>query len=638
MGNIKIAEVVVGLPVDGVFDYFIDEKFADYISVGKRVSVQFGSHRMVGYVVGLKATSTVRKLKPILSVLDNAPVLSHISLKLTKKISQYYGASWGEAIEACLPSGLRKIKKFSLPPISEDSIGSSVIGDMYQDKKRRKEGLLIQDIDGDLHWQTTFPCIVETLKNNCSVIFMVPESNMIKTTYERLLKYIENSDIHQIPIIVFDKNLSVQQELDAWARAYSTVSIIIGTRSTVFVPALNLGLIVVYDEDNFAYKQEQPPHYHCRYVAYLRSKLEKTGLFFISAVPSLEALELARKMKLKKKIFMSQKKITTKIIDMTNYNPGIVSMLSFPARNYVSSVLEKGEKVLLFMNRRGFSTQTNCSKCGHIMRCPRCGVSLIYLSSQRLMACTHCSFRTHLPKLCPECHGRYLHSSGRGIEKLEKELSSIYPEITTACIDRDTVNFNKDARLVIATQAVLKLREQMRFRLVVMINFDDELNRFDFRSSYKVFALMMRLRQMVEETFIVQTKMKQHYCIRAFCNMRLQTFYREEKRVRRELGLPPFGCLVLVRIRGEDEAKVFEYGRYIATEFTKRLGYGEDNANVKYEIYGPYAETIVKLRDKYRYVIMIKGYSPSELIRFVKDTLKTMHRKKGITLSIDLDA
>ncbi len=634
MENLKIAEIVVGLPVDGVFDYFIDENFAGSISVGKRVSVQFGSHRMVGYVVGLKAKTSVSKLKPILSILDNAPVLSYISLKLTKKISQYYGASWGEVIETSLPFGLRKIKKFSLPPVSEESIGSFVTEDKHQDKKRRKEGLLIQDIDGNSHWQVTFPCIVDALKDNCSVIFMVPEANMVKEIHARLLEYIEKSCLQQVSIIVFDKNLSAQQELDAWAKAYSTVCIVIGTRSTVFVPALNLGLIVVYDEDNFAYKQEQPPHYHCRYVAYLRSKLEKTGLLFISTVPSLEVLDIVKKAKFKKKIFMSQRKVTTKIIDMTNYKPSIVSMLSFPAQNYVSSVLEKGGNVLLFMNRRGFSTQTSCSKCGYIMKCPRCGVSLIYLSSQQIMLCPHCSFRTPLPKLCPECHGHYLHSFGRGIEKLAKELSRIYSSANVICIDRDTVNFNKDASLVIATQAILRLREKKRFKLIVMINFDDELNRFDFRSSYRVFALMMHLRQMAEETFIVQTKMKGHYCIRAFRDMKLQTFYREEKRLRKELCFPPFGALVLVRIRGADEKRVLEYGKYIAEELTKRLEYQED----KYDIYGPYTETTAKLRDKYRYVIMIKGHSPSELIRFVKDVLKATHRKKGITVSIDLDA
>ncbi len=611
---LKIAQVVVGLPVEGPFDYSVPAELAGTVAIGQRVRVLFNRRQRLGIVVGFKAKSFFKRLNPVLSCLDSPPALDEHALAFTRELSEYYACSWGEAIETWLPPALRTTRPLEWTPPAPGAA-----------REFAKNIILLHDKSSDKRWPFILEMVRKALDANRGVIFLVPETAMVDAVAAHFAKTVS------VPIMVFDKKASAARELESWLAAREgKACVVIGTRSAVFAPSADLGLIVIYEEENTAYKQEQTPHYDARTLARMRAGVEGCSVLYVSSAPSAETWEQARKEKWQKVTCEAERLSAMQIIDMTNYNPQKTSILSFPLQNAIRDTLAQQGKVVLLMNRKGFTTRTHCQQCGFTVQCERCNVNLTYLYSQKVMVCRHCNFRTELPKVCPQCHGGYLRSSGTGTEKLESEVARLYPQARVGRFDTSSKSFPRQADVVITTKAVLREQGAMDASLVGVINFDAELHHLDFRSGHHAFALLVRLRQLAAQKLLVQTRMMDNYVLRAVSRNDFDGFYKKELELRKELGFPPYRHLVAIGLRGVNEDFVFEQ----AKELFARL---EKDRDAKVEISDPHPDVNPKLRDKYRFTILLKGRSVKSILAFVKKTLKDFSKKRNTVVTINVD-
>lgn len=614
----KIAEIVVGLPVEGPFDYAIGQDIRDKIQAGMRVLVSFNRRKLVGFVVGFKEKSEFERLNTIIKLLDNIPALDINALELTKAVSEYYGCSWGEAIETYLPPYLRKNKEF------EQRL--NIVKVVQRDQTVSKQ--LVVDKSPDKRWAHIKNTIKSTISEQRGVIFLVPEAQMIEGVLERLKKEVT------CPIYAFNKKMKPVEEFERWVDIKKQGScIVIGSRSNVFSPVTNLGLIVVYDQENDVYKQEQVPHYNANRVALMRSEIENNDLMYVSSAPSAELWNDAQKGKISTVIIESDKYSDIQFVDMNNYNPQKTSLISAPLQNSIYQFLENKKRIVLLINRRGHSTFTQCNQCGYVLKCPRCDVNLTFMSEKNIMVCRRCNYERDLPRICPGCNGSYLRSSGTGVEKLESQVAKYYMQARVAKYDKETKKFPANADIVIATQAILKRKDDVKVDLIALINFDSELSHFDFRSANKAFSFLVNLRQMAKDKLIVQTRMMDSYCLNSVKNMCYDKFYEHELTLRKELGFPPFRHLVSIVIRGADEKIVQEQAKGMYDLLKGNQG----DKNSAVEVMDIHPDSISKIRDQYRYAIVLKGKNIEIMQKFIKKTLKSYKRKKGTILTVNVE-
>ena len=631
----KIVQVVVGLPVEGPFDYVLPVELQKNACVGARVKVSFHYQRRQGVIVGFGSKSKFKNLKSIESLLDEKPLLSSSLLTLTKRLSQYYGCSWGEAIEAVLPDLLRNGKSIDPGRHCERSPKGEAKNLITEEILRSATGLpqndstsitLLHDLSRSDRWPFLVGKIQETLNRTQGIIFLVPELSMIEGVLSKL------KAIGNVPIAVFDKKMTPKKELKQWLALKSGgVSLVIGSRSTVFVPVKNLGLIIVVDEENSAYKQEQSPFYHAREVVLMRSTIEKSSVIFVSFSPSLELWQLVLKKKMRLISFPAPKLGQVIPVDLTNFNARKTSLISFPLRNHIEKTLVHGGKVILFMNRRGFSLLTRCTSCGTTFKCFRCDVNLSYSYAKKKMICRHCHAAGEVPSVCPKCRNTHLRSLGTGIEKLESELARIFPHAKLSLYDKDTQEVPRGFDILVATQAVLRIQDEVSAQLIGCIHIDSELNRHDLRAAEHTFALLVRLRLWAQEKLVVQTRLLDNECIQAALKMDFRNFYKKELSIRRELGFPPFQHLVAVNLRSVKEETVLQQAYSFYTELGKILPRGID-------LLEPQPDMVPKLRDKYRFTIMLKGKSVQQILAFIKNGLKQFKRKSTVTLTVNVDS
>jgi primosomal protein N' (replication factor Y) len=364
-------------------------------------------------------------------------------------------------------------------------------------------------------------------------------------------------------------------------------------------------------------------------IAELRSRIENVKVIFEGVTPTVETWYRSDNKQLFHKDTKCLGLSDAQIIDMTNYNPGKTSIISFPLQNEINKALVNKEKILLIMNRRGFSTMTSCNQCGSSVKCPRCNVNLTYMFSKKTMVCAHCSYKTELPNVCPKCNGSYMRSVGKGVEKIASEIVRLYPQANVASYDKDTLKVPTSSDIIIATQAIFKVIDQMNISIAAMMDFDAELNRFDFRSAQKAFSMLMGLKQSVKKKVFIQTSMPDDHCIRSVMKNDIIGFYENELATKKELGFPPYRNIVEIILRGEIENSVMQYSAEIFVAM-KELAF--DNV----DILDPQPDIMPKLRDKYRYTILLKSKSVEAMLELIKTAQKKI-KKRRVIVTVNVD-
>jgi len=611
------AKVVLGLAVRGPFDYSVSGQLREKIKTGSRVWVNFRDRKKLGYVVGTASQTNIKNIKPVLDVIDDIPVLDRNMLVLAGKLSDYYCCSWGEAIETALPESLRKGKI-----IKE----LTAFKHFSEAKENPGNVTLIHDLDGSARWDIYLSLIQETVSLNKPAILLFPDIGLVIKAKE-IIKAGLNLDAQ----VLYRKQ---PDELEVWAKIKrGEANIVVGTRSCIFAPVRNPGLIIIDEEQSPVYKQEQVPHYHARIAALMRSNLEKADLVLGSSAPSLESLNLSRLNKIRYRVLpRSGNPAQVSVIDMKNL-PLIDKrhriILSKYLQDSILAALNAGGKVLLFLNRKGFATFASCSTCGKILKCPRCNINLVYYFEKRILSCRYCNYKISPPKICPECNSGYIKYSGAGTEKVESELSRIFPQARIAIWDGEiTEDFLKN-NIFISTQVIIK-ETDYKFDLVGVLSIDNSLNLVDFRSAEKTFGLLTGLAFLSANKVVVQTSLPGHYLFKSLEEHDADIFYDEELKTRKQLRFPPYTNFALVKCRGRKEEKV----KLFSNKLFEKLSRAESVRGVKIVSVNPGQPP--KLRGNFYWAILLSANNVKALNKFLKINLKSLSHS-GIIVTVDVD-
>jgi len=610
------AKVVLGLPIDGPFDYFVPPDLEHKILLGMRVWVNFRNKKEVAYVVGLSNKTKIKIIKEISTVIDAAVVLDEQMLQLTKKLAEYYCCSWGEAIEAALPDELRKGKIDPTPiNVKIDPTPINVKIDPTPIILQGQERMPVYLREIKAAW---------LLKRSAVVLFSdIPEAEKAKELIEK--------DLGTEVFLVFRKQ---PKELEAWAKIRQAEHcIVVGTRSSIFSPVNNLGLIIIDQEQEQVYKQEQVPHYHARQVALMRAEICKAKIVLGSRIPSLESFYLAQKDKLKFEFIPDKRPYPeVKVIDARRLSyaerKSKALFSKFLADAIYATLTEKG-KVLLFIERKGFATTAACHNCGVALKCPRCNINLVFHFDEDRLKCHHCNFKMEVPSICPNCNTGYIKYSGIGTEKVESELAKIFPQARVKIFgEENRSDPNLEADVFVATSSIVKHRD-LSFDLIGVIAIDNSLNRVDFRAAEKTFALLMGLAGLTSKKMIIQSVNANHHCFQALIKNDPQLFLEEELKQRKQLSLAPYKHMILLKLRGINLEKVkktaqdlFERLNQIKTSSMKMLSLN--------------AGQPAKLRGNFYYQILMRASSAEKASHFLKLHLKDGHYS-GIIVTVDVD-
>ena len=660
----RYAEVVVSLPMDRLFHYSIPEAIAGEVAIGKRVFVPFQNRMIVGYVVGESDSSDVAEVKDILSVIDTDPIIGEDILKLTKWISENYFCSWGEAIASAIPAGIKKGKvsigsrvkdeeHLSEPPakslphtlMAEQTKALKAISDSIE--KNEYNTFLLHGITASGKTEVYLQAIDLILQKGRQAIMLVPEISLTPQTVER---FVSRFGEH---VAVIHSKLTPARKFLEWKRIKDgKASIVVGARSAIFSPMKNLGLIIVDEEHENTYKQDDVPRYHARDVAEERARLNHCPLILGSATPSLESYHKAKEgeyklIKLTKRI---EERLLpkVKIVDMrmelaTRKRIEIFSRVLLDA---LEKTIKAGKQAIIFLNRRGFSTFMNCKKCGLVMKCRRCDTALVYHYENKKLVCHYCNYTAEPPEICPKCKSGYIKYFGLGTEKVESEISRNFSHVHVARMDSDTTqkrgshdkilgDFKSgDTTLLVGTQMIAKGLDFPLVTLVGVVSADVTLNIPDFRSSERTFNLLTQVggragRGVDGGEVIIQTYAPGHYAILAAAKHDYEKFYAEEIVFRKELLLPPFINLVKVTVRARNE----DLTSKTAAELAETIKREDKDALVA----GPAPAPIVRIRGYFRYNILIKGKDRLVMCALLKKVLKKFKKPHGVLIAVDVD-
>ncbi len=506
---------------------------------------------------------------------------------------------------------------------------------------------LLYGITGSGKTEIYLQTIEHTVKLGREAIVLVPEISLTPQTTERFRSRFGDM------VSVLHSGLSDGERFDEWTKVYQgKVKIVVGARSALFAPFSNLGLIVVDEEHEQTYKQEESPRYNARDMAVMRGNLEKAVVILGSATPSFESFYNALKgkyklLKLTKRV-EEQLMPKIKLIDMRCETTDLGhNIFSKDLVNAVYERLNKKEQTIIFLNRRGFASHLTCQLCGYTASCSSCSIDYTYHKSKNFLSCHLCGSLLEAPRKCPKCSSPDIKYSGTGTEKIELIASKLFPSAKIGRMDSDTMgNKNsyekiltsfkrKEIDILIGTQMLAKGLDFPNVTLVGVINADISLHMPDFRASEKTFQILTQVsgragRGSVPGEVYIQTYTPFHYSIQAAVSHDYHSFYENEIEMRKVLKYPPEGHLLVIRFTGEDEEEI---------KNTAKI-YHDAISEIQSEniIVSPVTQSpISKIKNRHRYMIIIRGNINSKVKLFLTNTLKKMKKNK-VRITFDIDA
>jgi len=508
---------------------------------------------------------------------------------------------------------------------------------------------LLHGVTGSGKTEIYMRAIDKTLQLGRSAMMLVPEIALTPVFSRGLRARFGDR------VAIFHSSLQKGERFDEWTRVKNgDARVVIGTRSAVFAPAKNLGLIVVDEEHESSYRQQESPYYNARDVAIVRAQKEAATVVLGSATPSLESFNNARKGKyqlltLPERI-AARPMATARIIDMRNVfaRHGKPRVFSDELLEAIRETHERQEQSIILLNRRGYSSFILCRSCGETVQCPNCDVTLTYHRSERVIVCHYCNHREAVPRVCPSCGKKYIYYVGEGTEQLEEMLKLLFPALRVARIDRDTTARRKvfeqsladfsAGRIdtLVGTQMLAKGHDFPNVTLVGVVSVDAGLALPDFRSAERTFQLITQVAGRAGRgdrpgRVLIQTYHPYHYALRHACAQDYEGFYEEELRYRQNHSYPPFVALASLLVHGPDLGRV----RSDSLELRKQLDVA--NEERKCRILGPAPAPLSRLKGEHRFQILMKSRSRKHLREVADAALKSVS-ENGINLrSINLE-
>ena len=520
-------------------------------------------------------------------------------------------------------------------------------------KESSSKPLLIHGVTGSGKTELYLQAIRLCLERDQGAILLVPEISLTPQSVERLKSRFATDQ--KTEVAVLHSHLSSGERHDEWHRIREgRARIVIGARSAVFAPVKNLGLIVVDEEHENSYKQQEAPRYHARDVAIMRGKLERVSVLLGSATPALESYYNAKEGKydltvLKKRVDEQIMPIM-QIVDMRHEatrGQGI-PVLSRKLYEGVLSRLEKKEQIILFLNRRGFSSSVMCVACGYVAMCPNCSVALTFHRTQGKVRCHWCDHTENPPRVCPQCQDPRIRYVGLGTERVEEVISSAFPQATVQRMDSDTMRRKgshqrvlKDFKLgkidiLVGTQMIAKGLHFPNVTLVGIVFADLALHLPDFRAGERVFELLTQVagragRGKVKGEVVVQSFTPFSPSIQFARHYDFEGFYDQEIEFRKEFHYPPFCRCTLITLKSRSEERANFYATYLSKVLSEK---NWSNTMVSHAAPAPMA----KIQGWYRYQVLIRTTRSTALSRYLKEVLSALDFGEEVLVSVDVDA
>lgn len=533
-------------------------------------------------------------------------------------------------------------------PLTEDQ-HRAMVPILNSIENTHHEVFLLYGVTGSGKTEIYLQTIQDVIEKGREAIVLVPEIALTPQMVNRFKGRFGNL------VAVLHSGLSAGEKYDEWRKIQrKEVRVVVGARSAIFAPFENLGIIIIDEEHETSYKQEEMPRYHARDVAIERAQKNNCPVVLGSATPALESFARAQKgvytlLSLPNR--MNKRALpAVEIIDMREeLREGNRSMFSRKLFELLKERIERKEQSVLFLNKRGHSSFVMCRDCGYVMNCPNCDISLTYHKVKEQMKCHYCGFESYVPSQCPECSSDYIRYFGTGTQKVEDELGKILPEAKVIRMDVDTTGqkgaherllkeFHEGkADILLGTQMIAKGLDFPNITLVGVLSADTMLHLPDFRSSEKTFQLLTQVsgragRHELPGEVIIQTYTPEHYSVELAGTQDYDRFYHREMMMRKSHHYPPFYYLALITISHEELITVVSATEKIAAFVRSRLS----NHAV---VLGPAASPIPRINNRYRYHCLIKYKREPELNKTLKAILDQYQNdpKSGLLVSIDVN-
>lgn len=626
-----------------IFTYQIPDQLQNQIEIGKIVSVAFGRRKIRALIIKIHYQKPDYPIKPIASI--SQIQFSRARIQTLLWISKYYLASAGEALKIFLPPSIIRPRKASentqsfgkIPDIKLSPDQESVYKNIKQEWSNGQKKQLLLGVTGSGKTEIYIKLIRDIVRDQGQVIYLLPEIFLASVILKRLANHFGSK------IAIVHSRLSKSETNRIYERfSSSELPIIIGPRSCLLVLPKNLKLIIIDEEHDNSYKQEQSPHYDARLLAEKIANYENARLVLGSATPQIETFYRAKNGEFcfhELKNRYQQSLPDSLVVDMRNeIKAKNYSVLSRELKERLETVLRQRKQALVFLNRRGLATFVSCRECGHVEICPNCNLPLVHhiAENKNSLNCHQCDFQKPLPYKCDICGSLLIKSFGTGIQKVETELKQFFLDKRILRLDTDLKEsalqavmqkvHNNDFDILIGTQIIAKGLDLPNVNLVGIISADTALHFPDYHAAEQTFALITQVsgrsgrREEIGQT-VIQTYWPNNHSIACAAKHDYESFYESELKTRQVFDYPPFKKVIRLISQSKDQTKAKSQIRTIAKILKEE----------KIKFIGPAPAFYKKIRNRFRYHLIIK------IPESDRKRLYNLLAPYSNTLSIDID-
>lgn len=660
----NVARIAVNYPLknNGLL-YF----YEGTLERGQVVEVPLGKRTEIGCVLSIdesgseefKSTS-VEKIKSIIAIVPDWK-LEESELQLYEWMASYYHYSLGQLIFDCLPHHLKR------PRPLEETKGMGLELEFNPNEKQQliieslKKGegkftrYLVHGVTGSGKTIVYLELIRETLAKGKSVLFLLPEINLTPQFIDTFAKYVK------APILSYHSELADSQKYQIWqmARSMKEGALVLGVRSSVFIPLSNLGLIIIDEEHDTSFKQDDRCPYNARDVAAKKAQLLNIPILMGSATPSVETYASFHRKDQADNLFEMQKRAGNAFLPQVELVDARAKSedgqdiwpLVPDSIKAIKDSLKKNEQVLVFVNRLGFANYLQCRACGHQFNCPNCSITLRFYKRKNQLACHHCEYKEPLPSQCPACGCMTLSQKGFGTEKVQEVLQNLLPDKIIERFDRDDIkNFKQlEERLsnfhqgkidiMVGTQMLSKGHNFEKVKLVLILGIDSQLNFPDFRSTERVYQTLTQVsgragRYSKDGKVLIQTLNPDNSIFQIVKDHEFHKFYEEELKVRELCSCPPYKRLALIHFSSRFQDKLIPFvSEYVGPLMRDMI----KNHFKEVIILGPRPANIEKKSNQFTWSVLLKSSDLTQLHNLLKTFEMNYKSQASISYKIDID-
>jgi primosomal protein N' (replication factor Y) len=664
----KVARVAVNYPLkDKGLLYF----YEGTLERGQIVEVPLGRRAGAGCVVSIDESESqefksipLDKMKSIISLIPDWK-LDEKELQLYEWMAGYYHYSLGQLIDDCLPKFIKKPrqlatilgdgKELEFTPNKKQTEITGTIAENFNHFRR----FLIHGVTGSGKTIVYLDLIRKTLAKGESVLYLLPEINLTPQFIATFAHYLN------VPVYTYHSELPAPQKLRIWqmARDLKTPIFLLGVRSSIFVPIKNLGLIIIDEEHDTSFKQDDHCPYNARDVASKKAQLLNIPMVLGSATPSVETYSAFHQPNTTQNLFEMKERAGNaflpeiKLIDARKKDgPRVPDEESIwplvpESLEAIKAALSRNEQVLVFVNRLGFANYLQCRACGHQFNCPNCSVTLRYYKRKNLLACHHCEYKEPMPEQCPACGGLTLSHKGFGTEKIQEVLGKLIQGKRIERFDRDEIKNFKQLEerlndfhtgkidLMVGTQMLSKGHNFEKVKLVLILGIDSQLNFPDFRSAERVYQTLTQVagragRYSQDGKVLIQTLNPDSSLFQIVKRHEFHQFYEEELKVRELCDCPPFKRLAIIHFSSRFQEKLIPH----VTEYVGQMVRNLISQHFpEVVILGPRPAHVEKKANQFTWSILLKSQDVSQLHNLLKTFEINYKSLSSVSYKIDID-